>query len=80
MKRIFLILVLLAAAAFIASAKVELAPIFADSMVLQQQTDAALWGKAEPGKKVVITTTWSEATVYNCSGIPVSPFRTDDWK
>ena len=23
---------------------------------------------------------WSEATVYNCSGIPVSPFRTDDWK
>ena len=165
MKRIFLILVLLAAAAFIASAKVELAPIFADNMVLQQQTDAALWGKAEPGKKVVITTTWSkakvtvtadadgkwfarvatpvaggpyeitfndgdkltlknvlagedvvfypatasvqkdrkvlsvkcpevpnpvavrygmwnwsEATVYNCSGIPVSPFRTDDWK
>ena len=63
MKRIFLILVLLAAAAFIASAKVELAPIFADSMVLQQQTDAALWGKAEPGKKVVITTTWSKAKV-----------------
>jgi sialate O-acetylesterase len=23
---------------------------------------------------------WSEATVFNCFGIPVSPFRTDNWK
>ena len=23
---------------------------------------------------------WSEATFFNCYGIPVSPFRTDDWK
>ena len=23
---------------------------------------------------------WSVATVFNCYGIPVSPFRTDDWK
>ena len=23
---------------------------------------------------------WSVATVFNCSGIPLSPFRTDDWK
>ena len=54
---------LLVAALSVASAKVELPPIFADNMVLQQQTDAALWGKAEPGKKVVITTTWSKAKV-----------------
>ena len=49
---------LLVAALSVASAKVELPPIFADNMVLQQQTDAALWGKAEPGKKVTITTSW----------------------
>lgn len=42
-------------------AKVELPPIFADNMVLQQQTDAALWGKAKPRSKVTITTTWSKA-------------------
>ena len=54
---------LMCAAVSIASAKVELAPIFADNMVLQQQTDAALWGKSEPGKKVTITTSWSKAKV-----------------
>ena len=63
MKRILLISMLLVAAVSIASAKVELPPIFADNMVLQQQTDAALWGKAEPGKKVTITTSWSKAKV-----------------
>ena len=63
MKRILLASMLLFAAVSIASAKVELPPIFADNMVLQQQTDAALWGKAEPGKKVTITTSWSKAKV-----------------
>ena len=33
------------------AAKVDLAPVFADNMVLQQQSDAALWGKARPGAK-----------------------------
>lgn len=42
-------------------AKVELPPIFADNMVLQQQADACLWGKAKPKSKVTITTTWSKA-------------------
>ena len=42
-------------------AKVSLPPVFADNMVLQQQTDAAVWGKAAPGAKVVITTTWAKA-------------------
>ena len=41
-------------------AKVELPPIFADNMVLQQQTDAALWGKAKPQSKVTVTTSWSK--------------------
>ena len=61
MKRIFTLSVLSLAAMFMANAKVELPPIFADHMVLQQQTDAALWGKAEPNAKVTITTTWSKA-------------------
>ena len=44
-----------------AQAKVDLPQLFADNMVLQQQSDVALWGKAEAGAKVTITTTWSKA-------------------
>ena len=51
---------LLFASMFVMHAKVELPPIFADNMVLQQQTDAALWGYAKPNAKVTITSTWSK--------------------
>ena len=39
-------------------AKVEPASLFSDNMVLQQQTEAAIWGKARPDAKVVITPSW----------------------
>lgn len=58
MKRI-LICVLLSLFAFVVNARVELPPIFADFMVLQQKSDVALWGKAEPGSKVTIMPSWS---------------------
>lgn len=41
-------------------AKVQLPSFFADNMILQQQSDVALWGKAAPNAKVVITVTWSK--------------------
>ena len=44
-----------------ASATIVLPKILGSNMVLQQSCDANLWGKAEPNKKVVITTTWSKA-------------------
>ena len=47
--------------ALVSEAKVVLPSVFADGMVLQQQTAAALWGTAKPGSKVVITTTWSKS-------------------
>lgn len=66
MKRLFSLLLLLAGTASMLDAKVEPAPLFADNMVLQQNTDAAIWGKAEPDAKVTITTTWSkEKTVVH---------------
>ncbi len=40
-------------------AKVELPPMFTSNMVLQQQTDAPIWGKASPGKNVEIITSWN---------------------
>ncbi|GAA3986680.1 sialate O-acetylesterase [Mucilaginibacter dorajii] len=42
-----------------AQAKVTLPAVFSDNMVLQQKTKAAIWGKADAGKTVTITTTWS---------------------
>lgn len=40
------------------SAKVTLPAIFTDNMVLQQQSDVKIWGRAKPGKAVKVTTSW----------------------
>ena len=57
---------LLFASVFAMQAKVTLPQIFADNMVLQQQTDVALWGHAKPNAKLTITTTWSKTkTITN---------------
>ncbi|MBF9252861.1 9-O-acetylesterase [Pontibacter sp. 172403-2] len=45
-----------------AFAKVELPAIFSDNMVLQQKTDAALWGKADKDKTIRISTSWNNKT------------------
>ena len=42
------------------SAKVQLPALLQDNMVLQQQTEANLWGKADPQKKVTVTTSWDK--------------------
>lgn len=42
-----------------ASAKVILPAVIDNNMVLQQKTNAALWGKARPAAKVKITTSWN---------------------
>lgn len=42
-----------------AGAVVTLPSFFSDNMVLQQQTEAAIWGTAAPGAKVVITPGWT---------------------
>ena len=40
-------------------AEVKLPAIFSDGMVMQQQTNANLWGTATPNKKVTVTTGWN---------------------
>lgn len=40
-------------------AKVKLPSLFSDNMVFQQKSKAAVWGKADPGKAITISTTWS---------------------
>lgn len=39
-------------------AEVKLPAIFGDYMVLQQQTEAVIWGKASPSKTVSVKTSW----------------------
>jgi len=41
-------------------AEIKLPSIFGDHMVLQQQTDAAIWGKATAGKAVRLVTSWNK--------------------
>lgn len=40
-------------------AKVTLPTVFSDNMVFQQKTNAAIWGKTKPGKKVTVSGTWN---------------------
>ena len=59
MKKLFMFSVCIFAAATL-SAKVQLPALLQDNMVLQQQTEANLWGKADPQKKVTVTTSWDK--------------------
>jgi sialate O-acetylesterase len=43
-----------------ANAKVKLPQFFSDNMVLQQQSECNIWGWAEPGAWVNITTSWDK--------------------
>ena len=42
------------------NATIRLPYFFADNMVLQQKTDAAIWGWAKPGSTVQLTTSWNK--------------------
>ena len=41
-------------------AQVKLSPLFSNNMVLQQKSEAPIWGKSKPNKKVEITTSWDQ--------------------
>lgn len=45
------------------SAKVVLPAIFSDNMVLQQNAQVNLWGKATPGERVSVKASWTDKTV-----------------
>ena len=62
MKRFFLSAIALFAACAV-YAKITLPPVIGDNMVLQQQTSAAIFGKAEPGKTVTVKTSWNRKKV-----------------
>lgn len=44
----------------VATAKIELPAVISNGMVLQQKSNVVLWGKAGPGKKISINTSWDK--------------------
>lgn len=46
-----------------AQAKVELSHLFADHMVIQRDTQAPVWGWADPGERIAVSTSWGERVV-----------------
>ena len=63
MKRTLLTLAAVATIAASATANVKIPSIFTDGMVLQQKTNAPVWGFADPGEKITVATTWDNKTV-----------------
>lgn len=63
MKRTLFIAIITFAASVTMSAKVVLPSLLADNMVLQQNSDITLWGRAEANSNVLITPSWCEAAI-----------------
>ncbi len=59
----FLFAVILTGITIYANAAIRLPSLIANNMVLQQNTKAALWGWADAGEKITITTSWNNKTV-----------------
>ncbi len=60
--RLTVMMILMAVTSALINAEVKLPAIFSDNMVLQQQTDVAIWGKANPGASVTVKTSWNGRT------------------
>ena len=56
----------------------QVAPLFQDNMVLQQQRHAPIWGKGIPGTNVIIKTSWgkSVSTVVGPDGMWIDSLLT----
>lgn len=59
--KVILSLAVMTMAALHASAKVHMCPLFTDNMVLQQRTEAPVWGTADPGSTVTVKTSWNKS-------------------
>jgi sialate O-acetylesterase len=72
MKRISLLFTLSAALVVCATfsfAQVRLPAIIGSHMVLQQNSEAKIWGWCDPNEKIKVTTTW-DTTTYTATGSP----------
>lgn len=64
-----------AALVFAVRADIRLPAIIGDHMVLQQSTEAVLWGWADPGEGITITPTWPQAAPVRLAAGPDGRWR-----
>lgn len=69
------LLALLSVAALTSSAQVKLASIFTSNAVLQQQSQAPIWGWDKPGTNITITTSWN-GKIYKTTADQAGRWRT----
>ncbi len=75
MKKFILTLLILFAISPLLFAKITLPSVFADNMVLQQNSDVAIWGWSNPGETVKIVASWASKDT-----IKVKADNTSAWK
>ena len=68
MKKNLMTLAVLGCISLGAQAKVKLPHILCDNMIIQQNSEAQLWGWDKPGTQVEITTSWSAETYSTKTG------------
>ena len=64
MKRILITVLVIMTSAILSAevvAEIKMSPLFTDNMVLQQRTEAPVWGEAEPGSAVSVYTSWNKS-------------------
>lgn len=64
----FLLLLITLCLPFFPAAQLKLPYFFSDNMVLQQQSNAAIWGWANSGSTVSITTSWNKKKYSTLTG------------
>lgn len=67
-KVIFLVSFLLVGITALESRALELPAIFGDNMVMQQRTEAPIWGQAGPGEDIEITSSWGQKATVKAEG------------
>lgn len=65
MKRITAIIAMMLAACIVSEAKIVLSRLVSDGMVMQQNTQAKVWGTATPGAQITVTPSWN-GNSYRC--------------
>jgi sialate O-acetylesterase len=76
MKRILIILFVLFAFNTNMFAKIILPSVFADNMVLQQNSEVAIWGWSDPGETVKIVTSWNSKDTVKVKADNFSAWKT----
>ena len=75
MKHIFLTLLILSVFSSTMFGKIILPSVFSDNMVLQQNSEVAIWGWSDPGETVQIVTSWNSKDT-----VKVKADNTSAWK